>query len=178
MAYLYGSADGMLNTDGFNMFPRASYTILGPMDADAVGVYQQLLNSTIPMDLARLVTTHNSGASYLRRGATNVVFETNLALGVNSYMKKRRATEAQRGKKRFKRDSHYGGGTVTTGTADLDVVAMQARAEHREERLGEKSTRKKEELAAVEAKELAAKKGPQTVEEGLAAVEKKHLAKR
>lgn len=178
VAYLYSSMDAMLGTVGFNQFQRAAYTILGPMNVDSVDTYQSLINSQIPMDLARLVTTQNSGASYLRRGSTNVVFETNLALGVNPYMEQRRKIEAQRGQRRSKRDKHYGGGTTMVGTADLDVVAIQAKAEHREERFDEKSARKMKELDDVEAKELALKTGPKNLDDALAQVEKKRLAKR
>ena len=87
VAYLYDDVDSMLYNQGFNQYSRADYTVLGPMSVETVNAYQEQMQQLIPRDLMRLVTMRDSGQSYLRRGSTNVVFLTDLALGVNETRK-------------------------------------------------------------------------------------------
>lgn len=87
VAYLYDDVDSMLENQGFNQYSRADYTVLGPMSVETVNAYQEQMQQLIPRDLMRLVTMRDSGQSYLRRGSTNVVFLTDLALGVNEARK-------------------------------------------------------------------------------------------
>lgn len=90
VAYLYNDVDKMLGDRKFNRFDRADWTILGPMSDSTVADYQKMLASDIPPDLERLVTQRSNGLSYLRRGVTNVVFNMDLALGVNPARQDRR----------------------------------------------------------------------------------------
>lgn len=83
VAYLYNDIDKMLADASFNRFDRADWTILGPMSESTVAAYQKQLAQDIPPDLEQLVTSKGHNLAYLRRGVTNVVFHTDLALGVN-----------------------------------------------------------------------------------------------
>jgi hypothetical protein len=83
VAYIYNDVDKMLGDSGFNRFDAADYTVLGPMRDATVAEYQRQLHQDIPPDLEGLVTRRGENLSYLRRGVTNVVFATDLALGVN-----------------------------------------------------------------------------------------------
>ncbi len=83
LVYSYDSVDAMLDDAGFNTFDGADYTILGTMLESTVERYQELMRQKIPPDLARLVTLRDDGLAYLRRSVTNVVFEMDLALGIN-----------------------------------------------------------------------------------------------
>lgn len=84
VVYLYNSVEKMIRDAEFNAFVRADYTILGPMTADVVPEYQARMNQSIPPDLQQLITTTGSNLSYLRRKFTNVVFYTDLGLGIRS----------------------------------------------------------------------------------------------
>jgi len=96
VAYLYNDVDEMLDDTEFNKFDAADWTVLGPMREPTVVQYQKKLNQDVPPDLEKLITTKGGKTSYLRRGHTNVVFRTDLALGVNPGRKDRRdAAEAQ-----------------------------------------------------------------------------------
>lgn len=92
VVYLYNSVTKMLDESAFNQFVRADYTILGPMTPDIVPEYQAKMNQTIPDDLQRLVTASGRNQSYLRRKFANVVFYTDLGLGLSSSTKSRDST--------------------------------------------------------------------------------------
>ena len=92
VVYAYNDVDRMLADSSFNHFEKADYTVLGPMTDRTVEEYQRQLAKRIPPDLASLVAQPDTNYSYLRRGVTNIVFWTDLALGVNP------AREAQRRK--------------------------------------------------------------------------------
>lgn len=83
VAYIYNDVDKMLGDSTFNRFDAADYTVLGPMRDATVAEYQRQLHQDIPPDLEGLVTRRGENLSYLRRGVTNVVFATDLSLGVN-----------------------------------------------------------------------------------------------
>lgn len=83
VAYLYNEVDAMLADSKFNRFDRADYTVLGPMTDGTVAEYQKQLGQDIPPDLERLVTQKGGNFAYLRRGVSNVVFTTELSLGVD-----------------------------------------------------------------------------------------------
>lgn len=95
VAYLYDGVDSMLYNQHFNQYSRADYTVLGPMSVETVNGYQEQMQQVIPRDLANLVTMRDSGQSYLRRGSTNVVFYTDLALMVNKTRKARKQARKQ-----------------------------------------------------------------------------------
>lgn len=84
VVYLYNSVEKMIADADFNAFVRADYTILGPMTADVVPEYQARMNQSIPPDLQQLITTTGRNQSYLRRKFTNVVFYTDLGLGISA----------------------------------------------------------------------------------------------
>ena len=84
VVYLYNSVEKMIDDADFNGFVRADYTILGPMTADVVPEYQARMNQSIPPDLQQLITTTGRNQSYLRRKFTNVVFYTDLGLGISA----------------------------------------------------------------------------------------------
>ena len=80
----------MLDDRRFNRFDTADYTVLGPMTPRLIERYQEILHQRIPHDLAGLLCTRDANLSYLRRDVTNVVFYTDLALGVNPAREKLR----------------------------------------------------------------------------------------
>lgn len=84
VVYLYDSPDAMIEEQDFNKFHRADYTIIGPMSLDTVDAYQVALRENIPPDLQRLVLNQDLFLSYLRRGVSNVVFQTDIPLGLRS----------------------------------------------------------------------------------------------
>lgn len=90
VVYSYNDVDAMLKDSDFNSFDTADYTLFGAMPDKTVDVYQKKLAQKIPPDLANLITLRGEGLSYLRRDTTNVVFYTDLALGINSKAEQRR----------------------------------------------------------------------------------------
>lgn len=154
VAYLYESIDEMLENQHFNHYDRAFYTVLGPMSDNNVVLYQDQMQQVIPPALARLITMSNSGFSYVRRGSTNVVFRTDLALGINEKRKARKRAERERQERLRRgewvpkketeldtsaRDESYGGGTqMGDGMFSAgDKAAMDAAAEDRSARMSE-----------------------------------------
>lgn len=145
VVYLYDSVDAMLDTQSFNLYHRADYTVLGPMSSDTVNDYQAQMNQLIPPDLARLVSFRGSGASYLRRGATNVVFQTDLALGINPYRKQKSKKKRQQaagvtdqdGRTSNAREAHRGGGVgfdALSADATVTNAVMEQQQKHRDDR--------------------------------------------
>lgn len=82
VVFLYNDMDRMLADKEFCAFDKADYTILGTMTQPTLNRYQEMIGQRIPADLAKLVCTRNSGASYIRRGYDNVVFHRELSLGL------------------------------------------------------------------------------------------------
>lgn len=153
VAYLYESVDEMLETQHFNHYDRAWYTVLGPMSPETVNAYQDQMQQAIPPALNRLITMRNSGLSYVRRGSTNVVFRTDLALGVNQARKQRKEAKRRREEQLRRgvyvrentdyldnsaRDQEHGGGTqMGDGVFSTeDQAAQKAAQESRDERMG------------------------------------------
>lgn len=83
IAFCYDKPDVMLAQREFNQLERADYTVLGPMVRETVDTYEQVMRSAIPGDLKNLLSMIGYAISYLRRGAANVVFSTELSLGMN-----------------------------------------------------------------------------------------------
>ncbi|WP_211236607.1 hypothetical protein [Arthrobacter castelli] len=83
VVFSYNNIDKMLDDTAFNKFDAADFTIFGPMRDKTVAEYQRQLHQQIPPDLARLITRRGENLSYLRRGVSNVVFQPDLALGIN-----------------------------------------------------------------------------------------------
>lgn len=90
VVFSYNNIDTLIGDVDFNQFDAADYTLLGGMRDKSVELYEKQLGKKIPNDLQALIKQRDSGNTYLRRNLTNVVFHTDLALGVNP------AREAQR----------------------------------------------------------------------------------
>lgn len=84
LALCYDKPDVMLATREFNYFERADYTVLGPMASETVENYEKIMRTAIPADLKRMLAMRGYAISYLRRGASNVVFDTRLSLGLSA----------------------------------------------------------------------------------------------
>lgn len=93
VVYSYNDVDKMLADSDFNKFDAADYTLFGPMRDRTVVEYTKQLHQQIPPDLEGLIKTKGENLTYLRRGVSNVVFRTDLALGINPAREaERRAT--------------------------------------------------------------------------------------
>ncbi|PZU04650.1 MAG: hypothetical protein DI630_00610 [Gordonia sp. (in: high G+C Gram-positive bacteria)] len=82
VGYLYENPDSMLANQRFNQFERADYTVLGPMAKETVTNYEAALHTAVPRELKTLLAATDLAISYLRRGSVNVVFNTQLSLGL------------------------------------------------------------------------------------------------
>lgn len=82
VGYLYDNPDSMLVNQRFNRFERADYTVLGPMAKETITHYEAALHTAVPRELKTLLAATNLAISYLRRGSVNVVFSTQLSLGL------------------------------------------------------------------------------------------------
>lgn len=85
VVYSYNDVGKMLDDQDFNTFDAADYTVLGPMREPIVEKYQKLLHQVLPPDLHNLVVRRGEGLTFLRRGKQNIVFHTDLALGINPH---------------------------------------------------------------------------------------------
>ncbi|HEU5223064.1 MAG TPA: hypothetical protein VFU07_05210 [Candidatus Lumbricidophila sp.] len=90
VAYLYNNIESMIAEQAFNRFDAADYTVLGRMRDVTVKLYQERLGQSVPPDLENLIVSGDSQYVYLRRGHINVVFQAELALGVNPATASRR----------------------------------------------------------------------------------------
>lgn len=88
VAFVYNDIDKMLADSEFNRIDEADYSILGTMRENSVKAYQKIIGQNIPDDLSKLVTSRGDMHTYLRRGATNVVFFADFALGLKNKSKK------------------------------------------------------------------------------------------
>lgn len=88
VVFLYNHIDKMLQDKEFSQFDKADYTILGNMTETAVSDYQNLLGQEIPPDLISRVTDRSNVISYIRRDFDNVVFTTDLRLGLGRNVKR------------------------------------------------------------------------------------------
>lgn len=82
--FLYNNIDRMMYDKAFSHYDKADYTVIGTMTPIQVNAYQSNLGQNIPQDLASLVTIKNKKMCYLRRDYTNVVFEEDLLLGLDT----------------------------------------------------------------------------------------------
>lgn len=89
-AFIYNSVIEAIDDREFNNFDKADYTVFGNMSNNEMMKYQEVLGQAVPVDLQGLVTSRGTTLTYLRRGITNVVFEPDLALGINPRRKDRR----------------------------------------------------------------------------------------
>lgn len=82
VGFLYENPDSMLANQRFNRFERADYTVLGPMAKETISNYEVALHTAVPTELKTLLAATDLAISYLRRGSVNVVFSTQLSLGL------------------------------------------------------------------------------------------------
>lgn len=84
VAYLYNSVEAMIERQSFNKFDAADYTILGKMRETTLNQYVDALAQQIPNPLKSSVTsTAPDDVVYLRRGPVNVVFRSELDVGID-----------------------------------------------------------------------------------------------
>src|SRR5699024_9376629 len=88
VAFVYNDIDKMLADSEFNRLDEADYSILATMRENSVKAYQKIIRQNIPDDLSKLVTARGDMHTHLRRGATNVVFFADFALGLKNKSKK------------------------------------------------------------------------------------------
>ena len=143
VAYVYDEIEPMLAAYEFNGFVTADWTVLGSMEINTVGAYQEIMGQAIPQDLANRITIRLDGQTYLRRGMTNVTFQTDVALGINP---KRGADgkllpEAMRGLHgNSARGVDRGGGTADTDGEDFTMPAEVVADQHaRQDKIMERS---------------------------------------
>lgn len=84
VAFFYDKPDTMMAHREFNRFERANYTVLGPMANESIANYEALMRTAIPVELKQLLAMRGYALSYLRRNQVNVVFSTELSLGLDN----------------------------------------------------------------------------------------------
>lgn len=84
IAFLYNDNDAFLRDSDFNHFDQADYTILGNITNNQLSTYEEKLGSTVPADLANLITKRDQQLNYIRRDTTNVVFVAQIPLRPNA----------------------------------------------------------------------------------------------
>lgn len=87
VALFYDKPDTMMAHREFNRFERADYTVLGPMAKESISNYETLMRTAIPGELKQLLAMRGYALSYLRRNQVNVVFSTELSLGMDIEVK-------------------------------------------------------------------------------------------
>lgn len=143
VVFSYNDVGRMLDDQEFSTFDAADYTILGPMREPVVDRYQKLLHQVLPPDLHNLVVRRDEGLSFIRRGRQNVVFHTDLALGINPHREADRrklarqaqqALEKARAEAAAAADAQPGAGRSSTlkasALADPTMVATRQRQAH------------------------------------------------
>ena len=80
VVYSYNDMSRMLDDSGFNRLTSADYSVLGALNADAMGRYEDLIGTKIPSSLKSLIGDSSSGVSYIRRGVENAVFRREFEL--------------------------------------------------------------------------------------------------
>lgn len=152
VVFSYNDIDKMLADSDFNKFDAADFTVLGAMRERSVEEYQRQLHQQIPSDLAQLITKRGEGYSYLRRGVTNVVFQLDLALGVNPNREKQRREMARRA--RAAEDERRYGSIIGRSDPVPGANATSAGAG-----LGSNADRRRQVLAERKARRAADKPG-------------------
>lgn len=84
VVWCYGKIDKALDDAAFNEIVKADYTVLGALTPVQLEHYQKVLKQDIPVDMQGVITQRGRGYSFLRRGATNVVFDRDLPLGLSA----------------------------------------------------------------------------------------------
>lgn len=87
VCFCYNEVKNMMTSQPFNRLEEADYTILGSMSENAILRYEELMGQQIPDDLKRLISLKDTNMSYIRRGFSNVVFDTQLMLGLKGAKK-------------------------------------------------------------------------------------------
>lgn len=80
---IYGDAERMVKDHEFNKFERADYTIIGGMTKSTINLYESTLKQDVPASLRSLLEHKDPTRFYLRRGFDNVVFASDVQLGLN-----------------------------------------------------------------------------------------------
>ncbi|WP_179290724.1 hypothetical protein [Shouchella clausii] len=81
--FIYNSVERIIADRAFNQFESADYTLLGGMTKATIADYEQALKQEAPLALKTLLEHKKRYRYYLRRGFDNVVFASNIQMGVN-----------------------------------------------------------------------------------------------
>ncbi|GIN16603.1 hypothetical protein J32TS2_19590 [Shouchella clausii] len=81
--FIYNSVERIIADRAFNQFESADYTLLGGMTKATIADYEQALKQEAPLALKTLLENKKRYRYYLRRGFDNVVFASNIQMGVN-----------------------------------------------------------------------------------------------
>lgn len=95
VAFIYNSVEEMIKDYDLNRFDTADYTLLGPMTEAVVESYEETMKQALSSRLRSLITQRDENHTYLRRGFDNVVFRTDLTLGMNPKRADQRAVAAR-----------------------------------------------------------------------------------
>ena len=83
IVWVYSSVEAMIKGQHMNHFDSADYTILGKMSANDADAYREALGQSLPADLLNQLATVNDYSYYIRRGFVNVLFNSDLMMGVD-----------------------------------------------------------------------------------------------
>ena len=82
IVWIYDSVDSMVDSININTFDEADYTVLGNMSQNVAKKYKDALGQAIPNELIGQIATNEDVSYYIRRGFDNVVFYSDIQLGV------------------------------------------------------------------------------------------------
>ncbi|MGX1195859.1 hypothetical protein [Metabacillus sp. SLBN-84] len=83
VVHIYNSVDRMLADRAFNQFESADYTLLGGMTKATIEEYETTLKQEVPIALKTLLEHKERYRYYLRRGFDNVVFASDIQMGLS-----------------------------------------------------------------------------------------------
>lgn len=83
VVFIYTSIERMIKDRTFNEFESADYTLLGGMTKPVIDLYEASLKQEVPVALKSLLEHKERYRYYLRRGFDNVVFASDIQLGLN-----------------------------------------------------------------------------------------------
>lgn len=156
VVYSYNDINEMLADADFNRFDAADFTLLGPMRQPTIEKYQTLLGKRLPNKLLTELSVREpkKPRTFLRRGATNVIFHLDLALGIHPGREAKRremALAATEAAEQAKYDEILSGtgpvpGANTTGPGGSNVARAQAQAQAAAAAKLERKSKKKKAL--------------------------------
>lgn len=82
VVYLYNDTEKAFSEKEFNNYDKSDYMVLGSLTDPELLNFEEALGSKVPFGLGRLITSNIDSLSYIRRGYDNIVFKTDLQLGL------------------------------------------------------------------------------------------------